>query len=427
MTTFTNVFGGTVIYPADVSYRYFVLSADTTLAWPTEMATDANVVSQIMDVAASFSGYSIIMPPADQASVGETTLIFNVGSYSFTVKDSAGGTIAVIAPGLAWQVYLTSNTTPAGSWRPVQYAAGVSSATAGALQGAGIKAISSTLNQSAPVVSLAANYTLGVTDRAQMFLWTGGAGTFTLPSASSAGNDWFCYVRNGGTGAVTLATPGGELINGGASLPFNPGDSSLIICDGSNYYTVGFGQNPVFTFDYVAISLTGETSPYALSGANLNRITYNFSGILTANMVVVVPDTIQQYWVANNTTGSYTLTVSTASGTGVAVTQGARTIMYCDGVNVYAADTGGLATPLTIAQGGTGATTAAAALVNLGGTATGVAVFEASSQSVAQTQLGGTTVGKAVFTAVDQAAAQAAIGITGSSSNDAIVFAVALG
>lgn len=426
MTTFTNVFGGTVIYPADVSYRAFTLSANTTLAWPTELATNADIVSQIMDVAASGNGFSILMPPANEVSVGETTLIFNVGAYTITIKDNLGGTIASISPGLAWQIYLTDNTTPTGSWRPVQYAAGVSSATAGALQGAGIKAIADTLNQSTPVMELAANYTMGNTDRAKVFLWTGGAGTLTLPAASTVGNDWFCYVRNSGTGAVTIATPGGELVNGGSSLAFNPGDSSSIICDGTNYYTIGFGQNPVFTFDYVAINLTGQVSPYALSGANLNRITYNFSGVLTANMIVVVPDTIQQYWVANNTTGSYTLTIANASGSGIAVAQGSRTILYCDGVDIYSAETGGVSLPVSVSQGGTGSTTAGNALINLGGGATGISVFESSTQNAAQVALGGTSVGIAVFTAVDQAAAQAAIG-TGSGNNDAIVFAVALG
>lgn len=426
-TSYTNVFGGTVIYPAEVSYRAVALTADVTLSWPTELSTDQNVVAQIMDVTPSGNGLSITMPPANQVSVGETSLIFNVGAYTITIKDNVGNTIASISPGLAWQLYVTDNTTVAGSWRPLQYAAGASSATAGALAGAGIKAISSTLNQSAPIVQLATSYSIGNTDRARVFLWTGGAGTFTLPSASTVGNDWFCYIRNGGTGALTVVGPGGETVNGDINLSFNPGDSSLVICDGSDFFTVGFGQSPEFTFDYVAIDLTGESSPYALAGANLNRITYNFSGILTGDMIVEVPDTIQQYWVANNTTGSYTLTIANTSGTGVVVAQGSRTILYCDGVDVYQAETGGVSIPVQISQGGTGATNAPNALVNLGGTATGIAVFTASSQSDAQTQLGGTTVGKAVFTAVDQAAAQAAIGVTGASSNDAIVFAVALG
>lgn len=393
MTSYTNVFGGTVIYPAEVSYRAVSLTANVTLSWPTEVSTDQNVVAQIMDVTPSGAGLTITMPPANQVSVGETTLIFNVGSSSFTVADYDGNTIASISPGLAWQLYVTSNTTEAGSWRPLQYAAGASSATAGALAGAGIKAISSTLNQSAPIVQLATSYAIGNTDRARVFLWTGGAGTFTLPSASVVGNDWFCYIRNGGTGAVTVIGPGGETVNGDVSLTFNPGDSSSVICDGSNFFTVGFGQPPEFNFDYVTISLTGETSPYALAGANLNRITYNFSGILTSNMIVVVPDTIQQYWVANNTTGSYTLTIANAGGTGVVVPQGSRTILYCDGVDVYQAETGGISLPILVSQGGTGATTAPNALVNLGGTSTGIAIFTAATTGDAWTALGAAPLG----------------------------------
>lgn len=387
-TSYQNVFGGTVVYPAEVSYRAVALNANTTLSWPTELATDTNVVSQIMDVTPASAGLSLIMPPANQVSVGETTLLFNVGASDFTVKDNAGNTLVSVAPGLAWQLYLTGNTTVAGAWRAVQYAAGVSSANAASLSGYGIKAIANTLNQSAPVTSLNTDYVLNTSDRAQVRAWAGGAGAFTLTSAVTLGNDWFCYIRNNGTGALTVSAPGGEDIDGVGSVVYNPGDSSLIICDGSDFFTIGYGQAPQFTFDYIAISLTGQSSPYVLTGAELNRIAYNFSGVLTANMEIVVPDTIQQYWVANTTTGAYTLTVRTTSGSGVTVAQGERSILYSDGVDMYPADTSGLSFPISVSQGGTGATTANGALVNLGGTSVGISLFTAAGTSEAWTALG---------------------------------------
>jgi hypothetical protein len=388
MTSYQNVFGGNVVYPAEVSYRAFTLSANVELAWPTELATNTNVVSSIMDVTPSGAGFEVAMPAADQASVGETALFFNVGASSFTVTDNSGNTIQTIAPGEAWQIYLTNNATVDGSWRPIQYGAGTSSVSASALAGAGIKAITTTLNQSTPTTLLSADYTLTSVDRARVLVWNGGAGTFTMPSAAVAGNDWFFEVRNSGTGGLTIAPTGGELINGQANLIFNPGDSARVITDGLNFYTIGFGQNATFAFDFVSISLTGQPSPYTLAGTDLNRIAYQFSGTLTANMEIVVPNTVQQYWVRNNTTGAYTLTVKTAAGTGVVVVQSGAAIMYCDGTNVVEADTNNLSSPIAVSQGGTGATTSGTALINLGGTSLGIGVFTAVNSAVARAALG---------------------------------------
>jgi hypothetical protein len=55
---------------------------------------------------------------------------------------------------------------------------------------------------------------------------------------------------------------------------------------------------------------------------------------------------------------------------------------------VVAADTSGVSLPLAIADGGTGATTAGNALINLGGTATGIAIFTAATQGAAQVAIG---------------------------------------
>lgn len=388
MAAFTNTFGGTVVYPADVSYRAVALTANVTLSWPTELATNTNVVASIMDVTPSGAGFTIRMPDASQASVGQTALFFNVGASSFTVADNSGNTIQTIAAGEAWQIYLTGNATVNGTWRPIQYGVGTSSASASALAGAGLKAITTTLNQAAPTTLLSADYTLTSVDRARVIVWNGGAGTFTMPSAAAAGNDWFFDARNSGTGGLTIQPAGGELINGQANLVFNPGDSARIITDGINFYTIGYGQSATFAFDYVSISLTGQPSPYTLSGTNLNRIAYQFSGILTANMEIIVPNTIQQYWVRNTTTGSYSLTVKTAAGTGVTVVQNGAAIMYCDGTNVVEADTNNLSSPIAISQGGTGATTAGTALINLGGTSLGIGIFTAVNSAVARASLG---------------------------------------
>ena len=181
MTTYTNTFGGTTIYPSDVSYRYVSLTIDQALDWPLESAPTTNVVASIMDVNPVSAGLAFVMPNATEASTGQTVLFNNVGSNSFAVKDYSGTQICAIPSGTTFQIYLTNNSTTAGSWRSFQYGASASSGNASALAGLGIKAIATTLNQSMPVATFNSNYTTGNSDRAKVLDGTVGQGRFLLP------------------------------------------------------------------------------------------------------------------------------------------------------------------------------------------------------------------------------------------------------
>jgi hypothetical protein len=387
--TYTQIFGGTTIYPSDVSYLALSLTADTALDWPLESNTLLRPAARIIDVTPT-GAYAISLPPADETGVGQTILFNNLGPSTVTVKNSVGGTLLSIAQGEQWQIYLTSNTTAAGSWRVFRYGAATAQAQASALAGFGLTATGSTLSQSTPVTLFNTNYTAGGSDRAKMFVWTGGLGTLTLPTASGVGADYFVAVRNGGSGNLVLTPQGLDTINGAASLTLTPGDSATAVTDGTSWYTLGLGQSAVFAFDFTSVNLGGVSGNYTLSGAELNRIAYEFTGAITGNVEIVVPKTTQQYWVSNDTTGgSFTLRVRTnTQSPGVLVARGSRAILYCDGNEVVDAETGGIATPVAVADGGTGATTGGAALINLGGTAVGTGLFTAATTNDAWTVLG---------------------------------------
>ena len=386
-TSFTQVFGGTTIYPSDVSYLALALDTDIALEWPLEATTGNNVVARIIDVTPT-GPFTVAMPDAMSVGVGQTVLFNNLGPDTITVDNAAGNAILSIGAGEQWQCYLISNTTVGGVWRTFRYGAAVAQAQAAALAGAGLLATGSTLAQNYEVIDFSITpYSLTAPDRAKIFVWTGGLGTLNLPTAVAAGDGWFVQVRNGGQGDLTVDPAGSELVNAAPTLLLQPGDSAVVVSDGVQWYTIGLGQQAVFAFDYTTIAVTGGT--YTLAGSELNRIAYRFNGALTSNVTIVVPATVQQYWVNNSTTNAFTLGLQ-ASGSAATtlVTQGATAILYCDGTNIISATTSAaFAGTVPITQGGTGAINAPSALTNLGGTGIGTSVFTAATTAAARTAI----------------------------------------
>jgi hypothetical protein len=386
---YTEVFGGTAIYPSDVSYLRIDLTEDVTLGWPLEAEPDSVPAARIIDIAPDAPALNVVLPPADQTGVGQTILFNNLGPDTVSVLDAGGGTVLSITAGAQWQIYLTDNSTPEGVWQVFRYGAATAQAQASALAGQGLVATGSTLAQRYPVVEFNSNFAAGTSNRAATFVWQGASGTLTLPSAASATTGWFANVRNAGSGDLVIDPTGAELINGAATLSLRPNDSATVVTNGVEWFTIGLGQDAVFAFDFTTIDLTGQSSPYVLAGAELNRIAYRFVGALTADMRIEVPPTIQQYWVSNQTTGSFVFSVATPSQVvPFTVNQGARSILYSDGANVTNADTAGIAFPIAITAGGTGATSASAARVNLGASALGDTIFTAAATSDVWTALG---------------------------------------
>lgn len=388
--SYTSVFGGSTIYPSDVSYLALPLAADSPLEWPLESSGTEPPAARIIDVTPTASGFSVIMPDATQTGAGQTILFNNLsGSYSFFVKDFAGNTLATVGFGEQWQVYLAVTTTAAGTWRVFRYGASTATVQPSALAGFGLTVTGSTLSQAAPVTSFSTSgLTLASSSRAGTFVWTGsGAGTLNLPTAASVGNNYFVLVHNAGGGDLTVDPAGTEDINGAPSLTFRPGDSATVITDGAQWYTVGFGQDAVFAFDYTSISVTGGN--YTLSGSELNRIAYKFVGTLTSDLYIIIPATVQQYWITNATTGAFNFYVRTAGGTPTQVNQGAKGIYYCDGTDVIlASDPTVFSLPVNVSQGGTGATSASAARLNLGITAFADPIVTATSGASVRSTIG---------------------------------------
>jgi len=355
--SYNSPFTGNVIQPTDVSFRAVTLSANTQLQWPINGNATTDVAARIMNVTATAGGLSLWMPPANQTSVGNDALIRNVGANTFTVKDYAGtNTIITIAAGETKYIYVTSNATEAGTWGNIAFGTGTSAADAASLAGNGLLADGSTLNQSHPAISLIAAYTFAGTDRAQTYIWTGGATTATLPNAATLGNNWFTLFKNNGTGTVTIGTTSSELFDGATAKAFAPGESAFIVCTGTAFITVGYGQSADFQFNVLTKPVTGGA--YTLSASEAANTIQFYTGTLSSNVTVTYPPVVNLYVISNQTVaGGFTLTVTTGivGGANATIPAGGQATVICDGTNFYNANTTQAgATAISLSNGSAG-------------------------------------------------------------------------
>jgi hypothetical protein len=336
--SYNSPFTGNVIQPTDVSYRRIILTNDLQLTWPINGTTTDDAAARIMEVSTTTTANELWMPPANQASVGQDALIRNVGSVSLTVKDFTGAnTIVTVAAGQAQYIYITTNATTFGTWGIIAYGIGSSGADAATLAGYGLLAIGQTLNQSQPVTTFSSNYTAVASDRSNTYVWTGGAGTITLTLASTLGDNWFMFLRNSGTGALTVACSGGNTINASSTIALQPNDSCIIVCSGTTFYTVGLGKSTQFAF--TQLSKAVSTGTYTLTASEASNVIQKYTGALSGNVTIIVPSTVQVYYILNETSGAYTVTISTGSGGTAVLTAGSQATLVCDSVNLYNANT----------------------------------------------------------------------------------------
>jgi hypothetical protein len=337
MTYYVNPYTGSTISPSQVGYESLTISTDTTLQWPVNGNT-SGVVANIIEVTATTTGLGLILPPATQVSTGQSFLIKNVGNTNpFTVYENNGTTTVVtINSGISYYIYLTDNTTAHGTWSTVQFGASVSVANAADLAGYGIEAVGTSLNTITPIVAYYSNATLDATAQSQISVWEGGAGTITLPQSVVVGANWYTIIKNNGSGILNVVPQGTDTIDGFSSFQLQIGESFYLVSYGSGYASWGYGQATAFAFTQEQISVTGAGATITLTSLQASYVLENYTGVLSQNTNVVLPQTVQFYVITNSTTGAFSLTFKTSvsGGATVAIPSGATYAIVCDGTNV---------------------------------------------------------------------------------------------
>lgn len=360
MTTYTNVFGGDTVPPSDNRYVAVTLTADTTFYWP-EQASGSDLMADIMEVT-SDAAWSMTFPAANIVSTGRDVLVRNLGAYTITLKDSAGGTIGTVDAGVSKYLYVTDNSTAAGTWTIFTFGTGTSAADAATLAGYGLVATGNTLSQQYIVTSTAITTTISATtDRARTIVFTNsGTVTCDLPSAATAGNGFFVNISNQGTGTVTIDGSGSETIDGETTKALAPGESCTVVCNAVLWASIGYGRSTQFQFTKLVLDIS-TGSPFTLTSAQASNKLIQTIGTITGATTVNVPAVVAVYYIQCSHSGAFSTTFKTAAGTGVALSAGDHSILYCDGTNVVAAQT------------------AAAPAANLSGGSAGVVVYQSAA------------------------------------------------
>jgi len=147
--------------------------------------------------------------------------------------------------------------------------------------------------------------------------WQSAGGSFVYDSTFANDSDVGGYPK----GAILLRSDGdGFWLNRVDNNTTNPD-------------TGGANWQPINNVGITSKTLT--SSDVTLTNAEASKDIIVLSGTLTANVNLIVPVFVKQWIVANNTTGAFTVTVKTASGTGGLVAQGTSRVFFGDGTNIY--------------------------------------------------------------------------------------------
>lgn len=194
--------------------------------------------------AAAASAASAFNAPGTQAT-SVTSLTIGTGSKTITLQQTG----KAFTPG-QW-VNLLDSANPAINWMAgaiTAFNGGTGETTINVVTTGGAGTLASWVVVAASATAetpafggrsaRTSNTALAGADLGKLIDITSGTWTQTFTAAATLGANWYCYLRNAGSGDITLDPAGSELIDGKASYVMYPGETRLVTCDGVGFYTI---------------------------------------------------------------------------------------------------------------------------------------------------------------------------------------------
>lgn len=206
------------------------------------------------------------------------------------------------------------------------------------------------------VTPKAANWNVVVGDKGTLFdVTTGGSDvTATLPSAASAGNPWYIWLRKADTGAGRVLTSPTTTVN--PIILSKQDQKTLVYTDGTNFYPIPW----LITLDAIGNIVISNVLNITLAPTNMVQIggaTSSFPGIKASG-------TTASFRLADDT-GDASILSKNVTATGrvlnnldvpVAIASNAGTVDWSLGNSFYTASALGAATTITISNNTNGQT-----------------------------------------------------------------------
>lgn len=297
-----------------------------------------------------------------------TAIAAGAGLAGGTIASSGTLSLAGIAAGSLMGNPGTATAVPGA----IQIGTGVTLSAAGTLSNAGVVSFNSrngAVALSSADVSGALGYTpankAGDTFSGAVTLSAGGSLSGTLANTGTI---------NGGTLAGAVTASGTLTVTGTAMATTQVvGDNSTKLATTAYVYEA--------TSSAATLSTTGGST--TLASSQYSSPVLIVAGTLTSNATLVVPNS-GAWAIANRTSGAFTLTVKTASGTGVSIDQGYSAQVVADGANAVFANTdfNGITLQGTVTNAGTISGGALAGTVTASGTLSITGVATATTQPV---------------------------------------------